>query len=322
MTKSTSFEVVSMLALSLALSLAMALAVGPAHADSKADAAQELARATQLDSQGDHKGACKAYRRASDAAQGQSAAAWIGLASCYDAFKEVDQTITALRQALTVASNPEERAKANQMLGYALLRESGERGAAEALSLFKDQVAGSGGAQGQRGVLTALLVLHRDQEAAEILADLRKQGKSEADLQQGVLLGIGYPGPLDAKEQIGDFKERLHRLDPETPLRVDDGITRPEIVHQVKPETTEEARQHQGFSGTVILETVIDKDGRVGDVRLLKGQPYGLSEKAIDAVKQWTFKPATLDGKPVKVYYVLTVNFKIGPLHPSPWPNQ
>ena len=72
----------------------------------------------------------------------------------------------------------------------------------------------------------------------------------------------------------------------------------------------------------MIVEAIIDKDGKVTDVRLLKGQPFGLSEKAMDSVKQWTFKPATLDGKPVKVFYVLTVNYQIGPFHPSPWPNQ
>jgi TonB family protein len=302
--------------------LALALASGQVHADSKADAAAELARARDLDSHGDHKNACKAYQHASELAQGRSVPSLIGLSNCYSQVKDAAQAIATARQALAAAETPKERSEATQVLGNALLRRPGEQGAAEALALFKGQVADSGGAQGQRGVLTALLVLHRDQEAAEILADLRKQGKSEDDLQGGALLGIGYPGPPDAKEQQSDFNERLHNLDPETPLRVIGRLTRPEIVHLVKPDTTEEARQHHGFSGTVIVEAIIDKDGKVTDVRLLKGQPFGLSEKAMDAVKQWTFKPATLAGKPVKVYYVLTVNFKIGPLHPSPWPNQ
>lgn len=47
-------------------------------------------------------------------------------------------------------------------------------------------------------------------------------------------------------------------------------------------------------------------------VRVLKEQPYGLTESAVKAVKGWKFKPATLDGKPVTVYYVLTVNFQTG----------
>jgi TonB family protein len=305
----------------LVASLLLIPASGTARADLQADVAAELAKARDLSARGDQRNACKAYQHASELAQGKSAASLLGMSNCYSEGKDADKAIATARQALAAAATPEERSEATQVLGYALLREPGERGAAEALALFKDQVAASGGAQGQRGVLTALLVLHRDQEAAEILADLRKQGKSEDDLQRGVLLGIGYPGPPDAKEQIGDFKERLHRLDPETPLRVDDRVTRPEILRQVKPETTEEALRHPGFSGTVIVETIIDTEGRVTNVRVLKGQPMGLTETAVDAVKQWTFKPATLAGKPVKVYYVLTVNFKIGPLHPSPWPS-
>jgi TonB family protein len=308
MTKGTPFRLASR----LALPLAMAFASGPSYADSKADVAAELARARDLYSHAFYREACKAYRRASDLAQGRSTAAWIGLAGCYNQPKELDKVIAASRQALAVASTPEERADATQVLGSALLRQPGEQGAAEALALFKDQAASSGGTQGQRGALTALLVLHRDQEAAEILAALRQQGKSEDDLQREVLFGVGYPGPQDDKKQLDDFNERLYRLDPETPLRVGSKVTRPEILHQVKPGTTEEARQHHGFSGTVILETVIDKDGKVTDVRVLKGQPMGLSESAMDAVKQWTFKPATLDGKPVKVFYVLTVNYEIG----------
>jgi TonB family protein len=281
-------------------------------ADSKADVAAELAKARDLSSRGDQQNACKAFQHASELAQGKSAASLLGLSNCYSQVKDAGQAIATARQALAAAATPEERSEATQVLGDALLRQPGEQGAAEALALFKDQVAASGGAQGQRGVLTALLVLHRDQEAAEILADLRKQGKSEDDLQGGVLLGIGYPGPPDAKEQLSDFNERLHNLDPETPLRLIGRRSRPQILRMVKPETTEEARQHHGFSGTVILEAIIDKDGKVTDVKVLKSQPFGLSRKAINAVKQWTFKPATLAGKPVRVYYVLTVNFQIG----------
>ena len=44
---------------------------------------------------------------------------------------------------------------------------------------------------------------------------------------------------------------------------------------------------------------------------MLKGLPMGLEESAVDAIKTWRFKPATLNGKPVMVYYNLTVNFKL-----------
>lgn len=67
------------------------------------------------------------------------------------------------------------------------------------------------------------------------------------------------------------------------------------------------------LQGVVILESVIDREGRVGQVRILKGLPMGLSEKAVEAVRKWRFKPALLDGKPVPVFYNLTVNFELDP---------
>jgi TonB family protein len=66
------------------------------------------------------------------------------------------------------------------------------------------------------------------------------------------------------------------------------------------------------LNNTVILEAIIDTQGSVRVVKVLKPQPYGLTEAAVNAVKAWTFKPATFKGQPVTVRYVLTVNFRMG----------
>lgn len=47
------------------------------------------------------------------------------------------------------------------------------------------------------------------------------------------------------------------------------------------------------------------------NAHVLKPLPMGLDRAALDAVAKWRFKPATLQGKPVKVYYTLTVNFQV-----------
>jgi TonB family protein len=95
------------------------------------------------------------------------------------------------------------------------------------------------------------------------------------------------------------------------PYRVGDGVSRPEILSQTtKPVYTELARRAR-VTGTVIVEAIIDENGDVKDVRVLKGLPMGLSQAAVDAVKTWRFKPATREGRPVPVYYVLTVNFQV-----------
>jgi protein TonB len=88
------------------------------------------------------------------------------------------------------------------------------------------------------------------------------------------------------------------------------GMTRPEIVHRVEPRYTEAARKI-GLQGVVIVQAVIDEQGRVADVQVLRGLRMGLDEAAVAAIQQWRFTPALLAGKPVKVYYNLTINFQV-----------
>jgi TonB family protein len=84
---------------------------------------------------------------------------------------------------------------------------------------------------------------------------------------------------------------------------------RPTIVSHIKAEYTPEARAKR-FAGVVVLEIVIDREGCVRNPRVLKGKPYGLNESALASVKSWSFQPATIDGKPVEIYYQITVNFQ------------
>jgi len=94
------------------------------------------------------------------------------------------------------------------------------------------------------------------------------------------------------------------------PLRVGGGVSRPEIINRINPQYTEVARKAR-LQGTVIVEAIIDETGHVTNVKVLKGLPMGLDKAAVEAVQRWTFKPAMFQGKPVKVYYTLTVNFQV-----------
>ncbi len=94
------------------------------------------------------------------------------------------------------------------------------------------------------------------------------------------------------------------------PYRVGGEVTRPEKVSGDPPVYTEIARRAR-VTGVVIVEAVIDEQGNVTETRVLKGLPMGLDRSAVDAVEAWKFKPATLDGLPVPVYYTLTVNFQL-----------
>lgn len=94
------------------------------------------------------------------------------------------------------------------------------------------------------------------------------------------------------------------------PYRPGSGIEPPTIVHEVKPDYTEEARQ-RGIRGEVVMEIVVKRNGTVGDVKVLQGLGHGLDERAIDAVKQWTFHAATRKGTPVDVMVEVAMEFKL-----------
>lgn len=93
------------------------------------------------------------------------------------------------------------------------------------------------------------------------------------------------------------------------PYRVEGEVKAPEKISGAAPVYTELARKAH-ISGAVIVEAIIDEQGNVTHPRVLQGQPMGLDRSAVEAMQTWKFKPATLKGKPVKVYYVLTVRFK------------
>jgi len=94
------------------------------------------------------------------------------------------------------------------------------------------------------------------------------------------------------------------------PFRPGAGITPPQLVKEIKPDYTEDARR-RGLTGDVILEIIVRSDGNVGDVRLLQGLGGGLDQRAIDAVRQWRFSPARRYGTPVDVIVEVAVEFKL-----------
>ena len=78
-------------------------------------------------------------------------------------------------------------------------------------------------------------------------------------------------------------------------------------VDPIYPRIAESAH----IGGVVILEAVIDARGRVESVRVLRSLPL-LDQAAVDAVKQWIFTPALVNGTPVPVVMTVTVNFELG----------
>ena len=88
------------------------------------------------------------------------------------------------------------------------------------------------------------------------------------------------------------------------------GVSKPELIHKVEPEYSEEARKAK-FQGVVVLYIVVDQNGNAINPKVMKGLGLGLDEKALEAVKQWKFKPGYKDGKPVAVAATVEVNFRL-----------
>jgi TonB family protein len=94
------------------------------------------------------------------------------------------------------------------------------------------------------------------------------------------------------------------------PYRPGSGVLPPRLLREVKAAYTEEARR-ANLEGEVVLEIVVRRDGSVSDVRLLNGLGRGLNERAIAAVRQWRFAPATRLGQAVDVIVEVAVEFKL-----------
>ena len=93
-------------------------------------------------------------------------------------------------------------------------------------------------------------------------------------------------------------------------LRVSSGVAQGQLTHQVTPQYPVTARQ-QRVEGTVVLQAVIGKDGSVQKLSVVSG-PSMLTKAAMEAVKQWRYRPFALNGEPVEADTQINVNFKLG----------
>jgi len=100
--------------------------------------------------------------------------------------------------------------------------------------------------------------------------------------------------------------------DDSTIYEVGNGVTAPTVVKQVQAAYTNEARD-QRIEGTVGLSCVIRPDGHVTDVNVVESLDavFGLDNNAVAAMKQWEFKPATKENRPVAVKVAVKMTFTL-----------
>ena len=92
-------------------------------------------------------------------------------------------------------------------------------------------------------------------------------------------------------------------------VRVSSGVSTGMLVRKVPPTYPPLARQAR-IQGTVILQATISKEGAIENLQLISGHPM-LAPAAIEAVKQWKYKPYLLNGEPVEVETQVQVNFTL-----------
>jgi len=116
---------------------------------------------------------------------------------------------------------------------------------------------------------------------------------------------------MSATGSIGDVMgvDRLATPIPPTPVRLHSGIEEPVKLVHVDPQYPVHA-QAARVQGVVILDAVIDAEGRVDSVHVLRSIML-LDQPAIAAVRQWRYRPAMLNGAPVPVIVTITVHFKM-----------
>jgi protein TonB len=96
---------------------------------------------------------------------------------------------------------------------------------------------------------------------------------------------------------------------PPQAVRVGGNIKEPKKLKNTAPVYPDIAKQAR-VQGVVILECTISPQGKVTDVKVLRGIPL-LDQAAIEAVKQWVYTPTLLNGVPVPVIMTVTVNFRL-----------
>ena len=94
------------------------------------------------------------------------------------------------------------------------------------------------------------------------------------------------------------------------PYHVGGGVSAPQLLFSPDPEFSDEARRAK-YQGVCVVSLIVDAQGNPQRVQVVRHLGMGLDEKAVEAVRQYKFKPATLQGKAVPVEVNIEVNFRI-----------
>jgi len=108
---------------------------------------------------------------------------------------------------------------------------------------------------------------------------------------------------------IGSARSNLPTVSVDR-VRVSSGVASGNLINKVQPTYPPIARTNR-IAGQVVLHALISKNGNIENLQVVSGHPM-LTQSAIEAVRQWKYKPYLLNGEPVEVETTIQVNFNLG----------
>ncbi len=126
-------------------------------------------------------------------------------------------------------------------------------------------------------------------------------------VEDGLAGGSGPGGPGSILGPTGGGSGSADATDE--PLAIGGAVQAPVLIRRVSPDYPLTAKLAR-VQGPVVLRAVIDESGAIEDVTVLEGHPL-LVPAASEAVAAWRYRPATLDGRPVRVWLLVTVRFTL-----------
>lgn len=140
-------------------------------------------------------------------------------------------------------------------------------------------------------------------------ADVAEEGTTTAPPQTASLPPVDTPPVFEPEPEPEPVREP-EPVESTVYSAVPPGGTQPVELDRAVPRYPAVARA-AGVEGAVVVRGIVRRDGTIDDVEVIKDLPYGLGESARSAVRRWRFRPATYRGRPIDVYYTVTVNFRL-----------
>ena len=126
------------------------------------------------------------------------------------------------------------------------------------------------------------------------------------------LLALAALGSFHGSPATADDQSASARDNTDDPIFEPGGDVRPpKLVHYVEPEFSPSSSKEAYVEGTVKISTVITKDGKPTECRISSGLTAEEDRTALEALKQWTFRPGTKADKPVRVRITVQIDFHL-----------